>query len=138
LGGPLAASEALQPAPFHARFTLTERAQAPKPIRSKRCTRRGSAGGNALRAGVLGVILTAALGLAAAAAHAQTLVPTEWCTDGDLFAVARSGNTIYIGGVFTTVGPSTGGGVPLDGTTGLGAVGADYPKVLGTVYTGTP
>src|SRR5437764_944983 len=79
LGGPMAADEALQPAPFHARFSLTERAQAPKPIRSKRCTRRGSAGGNALRAGVLGVILTAALGLAAAAAHAQTLVPTEWC-----------------------------------------------------------
>src|SRR5690348_16071648 len=78
------------------------------------------------------------LALSAVAAHAQTLVPTLWITDGDVFSVVRSGNTIYVGGVFTTVGPSTGGGVPLDGNTGLGAVGADYPKVLGTVYTAAP
>jgi hypothetical protein len=54
-----------------------------------------------------------------------------WGTDGTVSAIARNGNTIYVGGFFTSVGPNTGGGAPLDRHTGapLGA----FPRVSGVV-----
>src|SRR5215831_348415 len=52
-------------------------------------------------------------------ADAQTIRSDLWCTDGVVNAAALSGNLLYIGGNFTTVGPATGNGAPLDGATGL-------------------
>lgn len=68
---------------------------------------------------------------AAPAARAQWVDPNLWGTDGTVAAVARSGNTIYVGGFFTTVGPNTGGGVALDRRTGDPVPG--LPRVTGVV-----
>ena len=45
--------------------------------------------------------------------------------------VARAGNTIYLAGYFTRVGPITGGGVPLDRQ--LGQPADPFPRVAGAV-----
>lgn len=41
-------------------------------------------------------------------AIAQTLNQNVWIADNTVFATVRSGNTIYMGGAFTYVGPATG------------------------------
>ena len=51
-------------------------------------------------------------------------------------ASALSGNTLYIGGTFTQVGPATGSFVPLDA--GTGAPLSGFPKVAGSVFTMAP
>ncbi len=70
-----------------------------------------------------------------AAACAQSVDTTMWSCDrgGRVLAIAREGNTIYIGGNFAYVGPSTGGGVPIDvrSVTPL----PRYPRVVGRVNT---
>ncbi|MCC6349081.1 MAG: T9SS type A sorting domain-containing protein [Candidatus Eisenbacteria bacterium] len=48
-----------------------------------------------------------------------------------MFAIARSGNTIYVGGNFATVGPASGGGVLIDPRTASCAPAC--PKVAGKV-----
>ncbi len=46
-------------------------------------------------------------------ASAQRLDSTFWSTDRIVSAIAASGNTLYIGGSFSYVGPKTGSGVRL-------------------------
>lgn len=46
-------------------------------------------------------------------------------------AMVRDGNILYLGGGFTRIGPASGGGVPLDGTTGAALAG--FPKVAGNI-----
>ena len=70
------------------------------------------------------------------ASRAQEVKPSLWGTDGAVMAIAHSGDAIYIGGAFSTVGPCTGGGVPLDRWTGTPR--QDYPKVAGSVYAIAP
>lgn len=47
--------------------------------------------------------------LLAAPASAQVIDTTLWVTNGPVRTMARSGNILYIGGSFTSVGPPTGG-----------------------------
>ena len=80
--------------------------------------------------------IAAALVLWAAPIQAQVVDTTLWVTDGGINAIARDGNTIYIGGYFSAVGPATGGGVPLG--VADGAPGPPFPKVLGKVLAAAP
>ena len=65
---------------------------------------------------------------------AQPSVPTEstWVTDGTVYSIDSAGDSTYIGGNFSQVGPSTGCGVPIDTTTGQ--VLPVYPKVNRVIY----
>jgi len=68
---------------------------------------------------------------------AGTSAATElWGTDGTVTAVVRSGNTIFVGGAFSRVGPCTGSGVPLN--IHSGAAPPTYAKVIGTVRAVAP
>jgi hypothetical protein len=51
--------------------------------------------------------------------YAQTVVPQLWVTNGAVHAIARDGNTIYIGGRFTNVGPEIAYGVPVHKNSGV-------------------
>ena len=65
-------------------------------------------------------------------ATGQVVDPNLWGIDGTVAAIARSGNTLYVGGAFEQVGPNTGGGIPLH--LGNGAPKAPFPKVTGYVF----
>jgi hypothetical protein len=85
-------------------------------------------------------ILIAALALVSIAvagtAGAQTIRTDTYVTNGLVFAEALSGNTLYIAGEFSSVGPPSGAGAPLNATTGVAVSG--YPKVAGEVYCVAP
>ncbi|MCX7001523.1 MAG: hypothetical protein NT106_14705, partial [Candidatus Sumerlaeota bacterium] len=85
---------------------------------------------------VIAVMALAALNVPGA--RAQSSVPREetWVTNGPVNAIVRTPDKVYIGGEFTHVGPVTGGGVPLDVTTGAPALG--FPKVNGTISSCVP
>ena len=61
---------------------------------------------------------------------------TTWVTNGPVHAIASSPATVYIGGVFTYVGPCTGNGVPIDAATGQAA--ATFPNVNGLIFACVP
>lgn len=67
------------------------------------------------------------------AVAAQVPDATLWGTGPGttVLAVARSGNTLFIGGSFRKVGPATGAGVPVDQVQGLAR--GHYPRVAGGV-----
>src|SRR5262249_12423610 len=73
-----------------------------------------------------------AVTLSPAPAHAQSPDTLLYVTNNSVNAVAQYGNTLYIGGTFTTVGRYTGGGAVLDVPTALPT--ARFPRVTGTVY----
>ena len=81
-------------------------------------------------------LIMVALAFWVAPALAQTVNPALWVTNGRVLAIVPEGNTIYIGGAFSWVGPATGGGVPLSAATG--ELVQPFPEVLGTVYATTP
>jgi hypothetical protein len=54
-----------------------------------------------------------------------------WVTDGEVHALARSGDTLYVGGLFKNAGPYTGGGLRF--TAGVNAPLAG-PSVRGSVH----
>jgi hypothetical protein len=62
-------------------------------------------------------------------ALAQNLRQDLYVTDGTVFTAAASGNTLYLGGSFNQVGPPTGSGVPINGSTGQAA--SPFAKVAG-------
>lgn len=68
--------------------------------------------------------------------RAQVPDSALWVANGEVRAMVESGNTLYLGGDFTEVGPSTGAGVPIDAATG--AVPSGFPKVAGYVNTVVP
>jgi predicted small secreted protein len=67
---------------------------------------------------------------------AEVVDASLWGTDGIVYAMARAGNTIYLGGAFMSIGPNTGGGVPLSANTGRART--HFPRVAGTVYAAIP
>ena len=69
-------------------------------------------------------------------ARAQFADPRLWVTDGNVYALALSGSTLYLGGQFAYVGPNTGSFVGLDATTG--ALSAGWPRVEGSVLAAVP
>lgn len=84
-------------------------------------------------AAALGSILVWLLSLGSGAAIGQTIdtkLPTV-TAGGGVNDIIRVGNTIYMSGGFTQVGPWTGQGVPVSATTGRPS--ADYPQVVGEV-----
>src|SRR6266540_1103731 len=52
-------------------------------------------------------------------AQAQSVDRDLWITNGAVNATASLGDTLYVGGSFTRLHPVTGGGMPVDLTTGL-------------------
>ena len=73
--------------------------------------------------------------LVAPAAIAQSLQSDLYVANGAVNAMAVSGNTLYIGGSFTSVGPPTGSGAALDVASGTPNLA--LPKILGKVYAVT-
>ena len=67
-------------------------------------------------------------------ASGQTVDTTLWSFSPSdrVLAIAPVGDTIYLGGSFLYVGPSTGGGVPVDARTAVPL--PRYPRVVGRVY----
>src|SRR5207302_990514 len=59
-------------------------------------------------------------GMLRAGARTTDVLPIRqdlYVTDNSVFATAISGNTLYLGGAFTNLGPATGSGVPVDAST---------------------
>jgi len=56
--------------------------------------------------------------------------------DGAVYATARSGDTLYLGGAFNLVGTPTGGGIPVDPRSGRPL--ARFPRVCGAVNAAIP
>ena len=75
--------------------------------------------------------ISIALGLIRPAA-AQIVQPNFPVTDLSVFATAISGNTLYLAGEFTRIGPAHGSAVPVD--LGSGEAAAGFPKFNGPVY----
>jgi beta-propeller uncharacterized protein DUF5122 len=67
---------------------------------------------------------------------AQAIDPNLWGVDNRVLTLARAGNTLYVGGAFMSVGPQTGGGVPVGLRDGLAV--ERYPRVAGEVKTVVP
>lgn len=80
--------------------------------------------------------VAALLAIVSRGAAAESVLPRFWGTDGTVHALAVSEDAVYLGGVFTTVLPMTGGGVPLDERTGQPV--PDFPIVNGSVYAAVP
>lgn len=81
----------------------------------------------------LGAVLALACALFAAMPASATngIIDSFWTTNGNVTAMAVTGDTLYIGGSFTYVGPQTGTWSALDPITG--SVDAAWPTVNGTV-----
>ncbi len=79
------------------------------------------------------LVLVSSLSLVLALpARAQTTDPHFPLTDGRVYASARSGDTLYVGGNFTNVGPQTGCFALLDEASGTRLAG--LPRVEGVVH----
>lgn len=66
------------------------------------------------------------------AGRAQALNADLWgLSYANVTAIARAGNTLYVGGAFSHVGPNTGSGIPLQ--YGLGVPAPNYAKVNGEI-----
>ena len=78
-----------------------------------------------------------AVTLASPAYADVTSAPREtWVPDGDVKAVAISGQTAFVGGNFGRIAPYTGGSVRIDATTA--AAKSPWPQVTGTVHAVKP
>jgi len=90
-----------------------------------------SLGPAATRVARTAALLLGALFLWAVPSMSQVVNENLW-GGGGVGSIARIGNTLYIAGGFARVGPSSGGGVPLDPSSG--APLRPYASVAGEVY----
>ncbi len=81
-------------------------------------------------------LLAGGLALSAATAYAQSVRTDFFITNGQVTAQVIRGNTLFVGGSFSFVGPVTGAGVPVDPVTAVPAAG--FPRVNGTVVAAIP
>jgi hypothetical protein len=86
-----------------------------------------SSNGATVAGAVAATILLVALPTIASAQHVNSDL---WVTNGTVNATALAGDTLYMGGLFTYVGPRTGGGAPIATS---GAPLSGFPKVHGIV-----
>jgi len=70
-------------------------------------------------------------------AFAQDVDTTMWSTNGKVTAIVRSGQTVYLGGSFTGIGPVTGSGATLHTGTGR-LVRVPPAKITGLVRSSVP
>lgn len=68
--------------------------------------------------------------------RAQELDTRLWGVNGPVRSMARSGQTLYLAGDFSAIGPSTGGGVAID--RGSAALDSRFPHVAGRVTAAVP
>ena len=68
---------------------------------------------------------------AARTVYAQVVNPNLWGVNGTVQEVRPVGDTLYVRGWFTTAGPNTGGGVPVDRE--IGAPRTPYGRVAGSI-----
>lgn len=94
---------------------------------------------------IVGAVAAGGCAFMAGPARAQEPDTSLWVTDGPVHAIVGAGNTIYIGGRFSYVGPPTGSFVGIDAVTGgalppiqrvAGTVGALAPDGSGGWYLG--
>ena len=109
-----------------------------QPFRAEQNISRSVGSQHAFHAGrprclLLAIVL---MGWLSRSAHGQWPRAEIWATDGPVYAVAQSHATTYVGGSFSLVGPSTGGGVPLHLRDGRPV--EHFPKVAGTVVAAVP
>src|ERR1039458_10779060 len=71
-------------------------------------------------------VLFGLLSTVAQAAGTSSVPSSVWITDGMVNSVLPAGKLLYVGGRFTSIGPYTGGGVPVS-LTGGGAGGGGCP-----------
>jgi len=89
-----------------------------------------------VRLPLLSTTVVALLWTTAVPTLAQQADSSLWVADGSVSAVALSGDTLYIGGSFTRVGPQSGSFVPIE--TSSGSVVNCWPKVNGSVRAIAP
>ncbi|MBI5708721.1 MAG: PQQ-binding-like beta-propeller repeat protein [Candidatus Eisenbacteria bacterium] len=93
-------------------------------------------GRSSLRRALSLLVATLLVPIAASRARSQAVDTTLWVTNGWVNTVLRSGNTLYIGGCFSRVGPHTGSGAVLE--RGSGALVGSFPRVNGSVFSSAP
>jgi hypothetical protein len=77
------------------------------------------------------IVISLALTLQAAP-PSDTCIQGTWVTNGPVNAIVNAGNTVYIGGQFTQVGPYTGCVESIDSSTGIPV--STFPKIVGEVF----
>lgn len=100
------------------------------PLAGRLPARLGARRLSARGLGTVGVLLAA---LAVGSSRAESQQVDLWGVDNRVFALARIGDTLYVGGAFGRAGPSTGSAVAVSRTDA--SIRRPFPKVTGYVYS---